>query len=54
MVAVDGSGCVGPTGSPNRPTEEAVSQKDIDDAAGTEGCRCSNNKFIEILNIVGS
>ena len=38
-VAVDGSGCVGPTGSTNGPTEEVVSLKDIDDAAGVEGCR---------------
>ena len=51
-VAVDGSGCVGPTGSTNGPTEEAVSLKDIDDAAGVEGCRCSNDKFIERPNLV--
>ena len=38
-VAVDGKGCVGPTGSTNGPTQEAVSLKDIDDAAGVEGCR---------------
>ena len=51
-VAVDGSGCVGPTGSTNGPTEEAVALKDIDDAAGVEGCRCSNDKFIERPNLV--
>ena len=52
-VAVDGSGCVGHTGSTKGNTEEAVSLKDLDDAAGEEGYRYSNDKFIERPNLVG-
>ena len=53
-VAVDGNGCAGPTGSTNGPTEKAVSLKDIDNVAGVDGCRCSDDKFIERPNLVGT
>ena len=65
-MGFDGSGCVGPkgfrngpkgfrngpTGSTNGPAEEAMSLKDIDDAAGVEGCCYSNDKLIESPNLV--
>ena len=59
-MGYDGSGCVvgpkgfrnGPTGSTNGPAEEAMSLKDIDDAAGVEGCHYSNEWLIESPNLV--
>ena len=58
-MGFDGSGCVGPKGFRNGPTgstngcaEEAMSLKDIDDVAGVEGCRYSNDKLIESPNLV--
>ena len=59
-MGYDGSGCVvgpkgfrnGPTGSTNGPAEVAMSLKDIDDAAGVEGCHYSNDKLIESPNLV--
>ena len=45
-VAGDGKGLVGPTGSTNGPTQEAVSLKGVDDAAGVESCCRSNDKLI--------
>ena len=51
-MGFDSSGCVGHKGFTNGPAEEAMSLKDIDDAAGVEGCRYSNDKLIESPNIV--
>ena len=51
-LGFDGSGCVGYKGFRNGPTEESKSLKDIDDAAGVEGCHCSDDKLIERPNLV--
>ena len=49
-MGFDSGDCVRPKDFTNGPTEEAVSLKDIDDAAGVEGCR--NDKLIERPNLV--
>ena len=52
-VAIAGKDFVGPTDSKNEPTQGAVSLKEVDDAAGVEGCHWSNDRFIESPNLLG-